>query len=97
HLDKKHATKQIDRLLSNKKFDVWEQGEQWASYVLGTREDAIFSMDWTDFDDDSHSMIALNLVTSHGRATPVLWKTVNKTSLKNNRARYEDQILSQLK
>jgi hypothetical protein len=96
-LDKKHATKQIDRLLSNKNFDIWLQGEQWAVSVLGERKEAIFSIDWTDFDADNQSMIAVNLVTSHGRATPILWKTVNKSSLKNNRARYEDQILSQLK
>lgn len=43
-----------------------------------------------DFDTDKQSTIALNLVTGHGRATPALWKTVKKKSLKNNRARYED-------
>lgn len=96
-LSKKHATKQIDRLLSNSKFDIWEQSEQWLHYMIGEREELLFSMDWTDFDDDNQSTIAVNLLSSHGRATPALWKTVNKSSLKNNRARYEDQILSQLK
>src|SRR5690606_7820795 len=38
-----------------------------------------------------------NLITDHGRSTPILWKTVDKSSLKHNRARYEDQILSRLK
>lgn len=95
-LNKKHATKQIDRLLSNPKFDIWGQAEQWLEYMIGGRKELLFSMDWTDFDGDSQSTIAINLITSHGRATPVLWKTVNKSSLKNNRARYEDQILSQL-
>ena len=51
------------------------------------------SMDWTDFDADGQSTIAVNLITDHGRATPLLWKTVDKSTLKNNRARYEDQIL----
>ena len=37
------------------------------------------------------------MITDHGRATPILWKTVDKSSLKYNRARYEDQILSRLK
>ena len=54
-------------------------------------------MDWTDFDADGQSTIAINLITDHGRATPLLWKTVDKSSLKHNRARYEDQILSRLK
>lgn len=96
-LNKKHATKQIDRLLSNPKFDIWEQSEQWLQYMIGDRKELIFSMDWTDFDADKQSTIAVNLLSSHGRATPVLWRTVNKSSLKNNHARYEDQILSQLR
>lgn len=97
NLDKKHATKQVDRLLSNKKLDIWEQSKIWVPYIIGQRTEIMVSMDWTDFDDDNQSMIAINLITNHGRATPLLWKTVNKSSLKNNRARYEDQILSQLK
>ncbi len=47
------------------------------------------SMDWTDFDADGQSTIAINLLTEHGRATPLLWKTVNKSTIKNNGARYE--------
>jgi hypothetical protein len=96
-LTKKHATKQIDRLLSNKKLGIWEQGEVWASYVIGERKDILVSLDWTDFAQDGQSMVALNLITSHGKATPLLWKTALKSSLKHNRSRYEDQILTQLK
>jgi len=96
-LDKKHATKQIDRLLSNPKFDIWKESRIWASYIIGDRNEIMVSMDWTDFDADGQSTIAINLITNHGRATPILWKTVIKSILKNNRARYEDQILSQLK
>jgi len=96
-LDKKHATKQIDRLLSNKKFDIWEECSVWVSYVIASHHEIVVSMDWTDFDADNQSTIAVNLLTDHGRAIPLLWKTTNKDSLKNNRARYEDQILSRLK
>jgi Transposase DDE domain len=96
-LDKKHTTKQIDRLLSNKKFDIWQESGIWASHIIGNRKEIMVSMDWTDFDADSQSTIAINLLTEHGRATPLLWKTVNKSTLKNNRARYEDHILSKLK
>jgi len=96
-LDKKHATKQVDRLLSNPKFDIWKESGVWAAYIIGERNEIMVSMDWTDFDADGQSTIAINLITNHGRATPILWKTVNKSSLKNNRARYEDQILSRLK
>lgn len=96
-LNKKHTTKQVDRLLSNEKFDIWTESGVWAPYIIGERSEIIVSMDWTDFDADGQSTIAVNLVTDHGRATPILWKTVDKSSLKHNRARYEDQILSRLK
>lgn len=96
-LDKKHATKQVDRLLSNKKFDIWEESAIWAAHIVSESHEIIVSMDWTDFDADNQSTIAVNLLTDHGRAIPLLWKTTNKNSLKNNRARYEDQILSRLK
>lgn len=96
-LDKKHATKQVDRLLSNKKLDIWDESEAWVPFIIGARNEVIVSIDWTDFDADGQSTIAVNLITDHGRATPLLWKTVDKSSLKHNRARYEDQILSRLK
>ena len=96
-LNKKHTTKQVDRLLSNKKFDIWIESGVWAPYIVGVRAEIMVYMDWTDFDADGQSTIAVNMITDHGRATPILWKTVDKSSLKHNRARYEDQILSRLK
>ena len=51
-LDKKHTTKQIDRLLSNKKFDIWQESGIWASHIIGDRKEIMVSMDWTDFDAD---------------------------------------------
>jgi hypothetical protein len=96
-LDKKHATKQIDRLLSNPKFHVEEVSAAWAKYAIGDATDIMVAMDWTDFDADHHTTIAINLLTHHGRAVPLLWKTVEKSSLKHNRFRYERDILLRLK
>jgi hypothetical protein len=96
-LDDKHTIKQVDRLLSNKKFDVWELFTPWVEYVIGSRKEINVTMDWTDFDLDKQATICLNLVTTHGRATPLLWKTVPKTTLKNNRNNHEDEILCRLK
>ena len=53
-------------------------------------------MDWTDFDADDQTTLALNLVTRHGRATPLLWLTVPKDELKDRRNDYEDLCLSRL-
>ena len=38
----------------------------------------------------------LSLVTRHGRTTPLVWLTVDKETLKDNRNRYEDQVLGWL-
>ena len=96
-LNKKHATKQIDRLLSNNKLDIWNISNQWVPYVIGKRKCIHVAMDWTSFWHDGQHTICINLLTTHGRATPLIWKTVTKERLKNNRARYEDQLLSRLK
>lgn len=95
--DKKHATKQIDRLLSNKGISVWDLSERWVRYVLGDHKEVVVALDWTSFFDDEQSMLSLNIVTGKGLATPLLWKSVDKKQLKHNRARYEDQLLSRLK
>jgi hypothetical protein len=54
-------------------------------------------LDWTDFDHDNQSTIAIHMLTSHGRATPLLWKTVMKTDLKDNRNLFEDELLQRLR
>jgi hypothetical protein len=53
-------------------------------------------MDWTDFDPDNHATLMLSMVTRHGRATPLLWLTVDKDTLKNQRNNYEYQVLRRL-
>ena len=42
-------------------------------------------MDWTDFDGDKQATLVLTLITDHGRATPLLWLTVEKDELKDQR------------
>lgn len=95
--NKKHATKQIDRLLSNKGVSVWDLSEPWVKYVLGDHKEVMVALDWTSFFDEEQSMLSLNIVTGKGLATPLLWKSVDKKQIKHNRARYEDQLLSRLK
>jgi len=92
----KHAIKQVDRLLSNKKLKLWDCFEQWIPFMVGARKEVLIAMDWTEFDTDNQSTIALNLVTTHGRATPLIWKTIDKDKLKNRRNAYEDECLLKL-
>jgi hypothetical protein len=93
----KHAIKQVDRLVSNKGINVWELFGDYVPYVIGSRKEIMTALDWTEFDADDHATIALNLVTTHGRATPLLWKTVLKSTLKNKRNDYEDELLLRFK
>jgi hypothetical protein len=95
-LNAKHAIKQVDRLLSNPAFNVWALFAHWVPYVLAASQNIVVALDWTDFDADGHSTIALSLVTAHGRATPLVWMTVTKARLKGRRNRYEDTVLLRL-
>jgi hypothetical protein len=93
----KHAIKQVDRLLSNQGVRVWDLFFPWIRHAVGARENIVVAMDWTDFDADDQTTLALHLITGHGRATPLLWLTVGKDELKNTRNDFEDLCLSRLK
>jgi hypothetical protein len=92
-LNPKHAIKQVDRLLSNDKLIIDDFFAQWIPYILGQREEVVVALDWTEFDADDHSTIALYLITSHGRATPLVWKTVTKSTIEGWRNEHEDNLL----
>src|SRR5271154_6382387 len=68
----KHAIKQVDRMLSNNGIDVWDSFARWVPHQIGERRDVLVAMDWTDFDHDDQATLALNMVTGHGRAAPLL-------------------------
>ncbi len=93
----RHGVKQVDRLLSNAGVDLSQLFEGWVRYVIGQRDELVVALDWTDFDRDNQSTIAANLITSHGRATPLMWKSEFKTSItKGARNDLEDEILVSL-
>ena len=96
-LDGKHVIKQVDRLFSNTGVDVWKLFGNWVPFVIGQRPEIMVALDWTDFDQDNQSTIALYLVTRHGRATPLLWKSVVKSELKDWRNAHEDALLERLR
>ena len=92
----KHAIKQVDRLLSNPGIKVDDILALWVPFVIGARTSIAVAMDWTDFDADNHATIMLSLITEHGRATPLVWLTVDKKTLKDHRNLYEDRALVRL-
>jgi hypothetical protein len=95
-LDPKHAIKQVDRLLSNRGIVIWTWFAQWVAFVVADRKELMVAFDWTEFDKDGHATIALYAVTSHGRATPLVWKTIDKSKLKERRGEYELEVISRL-
>ena len=89
----KHGIKQVDRLLSNEAIDVETFFGYWVAYMVGARVEIVVALDWTSFARDGHETMVLSMLTGHGRATPLMWKTVRASTLKGNQRRYEDELL----
>jgi len=92
----KSGVKQVDRLLSNKGVELDTVLPAWVRYVVGDVESIVVAIDWTDFDDDDHTTLCMSLITTHGRATPLVWKTVKKSTLKGRRTRHELSLVKKL-
>ena len=93
---RKHAVKQIDRLLSNGGVQLGALFPAWIRYVVGPRTEIVVALDWTEFEKDDHSTICAYLITRHGRATPLIWKTVQKSTMAGKRGSYEIELLDVL-
>ena len=93
----KHAIKQVDRLLSNASIDVWSFQANWIPYLIGARKEIMLAMDWTDFALDDQTTLSIQMLTSHGRSTPLLWKTYRKSTLRDHQRQYENELLEHLK
>ena len=92
----KHGVKQVDRLLSNRGIEVEACFEHWVPYMIGARRDVVMALDWTSFARDGHETLVLSMLTRHGRATPLLWHTVEAATLKGRQTDYEDALLCRL-
>mgnify|MGYP005815579199 CR=1 FL=1 len=93
----KSGIKQVDRLLSNDGVELSQMLSLWVRHVVGQTPSIVVAMDWTDFDDDDHTTLCVSLMTTHGRATPLSWKTVKKSQLARRRTRYELQMVKDLR
>lgn len=93
----KHAIKQVDRLLSNANIDVWNFQANWIPYSIGKRKEIMLAMDWTDFALDDQITLSIQMLTTHGRSTPLIWKTYRKSTLRDHQRQYENELLEHLK
>lgn len=93
----RYAIKQVDRLCGNIKIDWKVSQSKYVRYVIASRKTLFVSLDWTEFGKDQQSQLMLNLITSHGRATPLLWKTYYDRTIRHHRSQYERSIIRALK
>lgn len=92
----RHGVKQVDRFLSNHAIDVAALTPSWARFVVADRKEIVLALDWTDFEKDDHTTLSAYVVTRHGRATPLAWKTVTKSTLKTRRNDFEYELVERL-
>ena len=92
----KHAVKQVDRLLSNQQVEVDRYFAYWVPYVVGEQSSIQVAVDWTVFDGDKQSTLALSMLTGQGRSMPLLWKTVRQSEYETQATAIEDALLCRL-
>jgi Transposase DDE domain len=92
----KSGVKQVDRLLSNGGVVLDEVLGSWVRYVIGELPSVVVAIDWTDFDEDDHTTLCISLITTHGRATPLVWHTVKKSELRGKRTHHELSLVKKL-
>lgn len=91
----KHAIKQVDRLFRNELLSVEELAPYWLEFVGGNRTELVVSLDWTAFATCDHRTLVLSVIARDKRATPVLWKTVQRSGIQ--RIADEDELLERLR
>jgi Transposase DDE domain len=89
----RHAIKQVDRLLSNPKRSMEQVFGCWVPFVVGERRAIVVNFDWTEFEEADQCTVVLGMPTEHGRSTPLVWKTVTRSELKDQRNNHEDDLL----
>jgi hypothetical protein len=92
----KSGVKQIDRFLSSDGAWLDDVMEAWIRYVIGTHPSILVAVDWTDFEPDDHTTLCAYLVTTHGRAMPLMWRTVKKSALAGKRNDHENELIDRL-
>ena len=93
----KHAIKQVDRLLSNEQINPHYCQTLLAKLLISNRKRIYVATDWTVFGKDEQMTLTIRLITKHGRATPLLWKTVSSKTLKGNKTGYVFMLFEKLR
>jgi Transposase DDE domain len=92
----KHAITQVDRRLSNDRRSRQEIFACWVPFVVAGRAEICVNFDGTAFEDSDQSVVVLGMQTGHGRSTPLVWTTVRRSELEDQRHDHEDARLGLL-
>ena len=85
-------------MLSNGGIDMDAFFATWIPTVVAGASEVVLAMDWTEFDRDGHSMLALTAMTGHGRGTPLFWRTYKTAEFSDGgRTDAEDETLLMLR
>lgn len=93
----KHGIKQVDRFMSNDKLKPVDLRRGLVWFVVGDRKRIEVTMDWTDFDRDDQTTLAISLVLKHGRAVPLVWLNERKSELEGRRSMHERTAVQELR
>jgi hypothetical protein len=88
----RHAIKQVDRLLSNPKLMREAGARCWVRFVVAERKALFVNFDGTACEASAQSMIGLGTQTEPGRSTALVWKTVTRSELKDQRHAHADEL-----
>lgn len=89
----RHAIKPVDRLRSNPTRSMAQVFGGWVPFVVGKRRAIVGNFDWTEVAEADQCTVVLGRQTAHGRSTPLVWKTVTRSTLKDQRHGLEDDRL----
>ncbi|HMX09073.1 MAG TPA: IS4 family transposase, partial [Microthrixaceae bacterium] len=95
-VEAKHATKQVDRLLSNLGIDMDLIQARWVGFQLREVEEAWVNLDWTDAHADDQTTLVASLQEDRGRSTPLMWMTVRKSELEDRKFGHVETLLKRL-
>jgi hypothetical protein len=89
----RHAITPVDRWLSHPKRSMEQVFGGWVPCVVGARRESVVNCDWTACEAADQGTVVLGLPTEHGRRTPLVWQTVTRSALKEQRHDHEDDLL----
>ena len=73
-----------------------ELQRRWSRHVLDGLDRVVVAVDWTDLEDDKQSVVSIQAIGEKGRATSLVWETVDMRRLRSNRNRLESLVIQRL-